>query len=225
MRRRASHGFTVIELMIVVAIGALLVALAYPSWRQMNDNNRLRTAARATAQSFGYAREQAMRTGRRHILFSQTGPATDNCGQPIPAPLLVLDDANANCCIDAGEPTWSPEELSDAGVQQTAFWGVTNATVRVPEDSGAGGFTTGATFTRPTGAASAGTAFRGDGVPVGMSTACVLGQVGSGSGAFYFTNGRPGLNNSERRDYAVVLTPLGGSKVFTWDAASARWSQ
>jgi len=161
-------------------------------------------------------------------VFSQTGPGAgqvDACGLGIPSPLFVLDDVDLDCCIDAAEPSWSPEELNQPGVQQTAFWGVTNAVGRVPEDGGAGAVTDGATFTRPTGAVSPVFAFRGDGIPIALTTACVAGSVGSGAGGYYFTNGRPGLAAGERRDFAVVLTALGTAKVFTWDIAGATWTQ
>lgn len=225
MRTRARSGFTIVELMIVVAIAAVMVALGYPSWQRMNDNIRLRAAARAVQDTFGYAREQAVRTGRRHLVLSQTGPGTDACGAAIPNPLMVLDDANRNCCIDAGEGTWVPEELGQPGVQQTAFWGVANATGPVPEDAGGGAEASGATFLRPTGTPSPGVAFRGDGIPVTLTNACVAGNVGSGAGGYYFFNGRAGLPAGERRDIAVVLTALGTSKVYSWDIAGARWTQ
>jgi len=228
LRTQAKRGFTMFEMMIVVAIAAIMVALGYPSWQRMNDNLRLRSAARAAQDTFGHAREQALRTGRRHLVFSQTGPAAgqvDACGAAIPSPLFVLDDVDLDCCIDGAEPSWSPEELDQPGVQQTAFWGVTNAVARVPEDGGAGAITDGATFTRPAGGPSPVFAFRGDGIPVAVSAACALGGVGSGSGGYYFTNGRPGLSAAERRDFAVVLTPLGTVKVFTWNVVGATWTQ
>jgi type IV fimbrial biogenesis protein FimT len=225
LRQRTNTGFTIVEMMLVVAIAAIMVALGYPSWQRVNDNIHMRAAARAAQDTFGYAREQAVRTGRRHLVLSQTGVALDACGNAIPSPLMVLDDTDLDCCIDAGEPVWVPEELSNPIVQQTAFWGVTNATAAVPEDGGAGAVTTGSTFTLLGGGASRGVAFRGDGIPVGFSAACALGNVGSGSGGFYFTNGRPGLGAAERRDFAVVLTSIGTSKAFSWDALAAGWTQ
>ncbi len=212
-------------MMLVVAIAALMVALAYPSWQRMNDNIHLRAAARAAQDSFTYAREQAVRTGRRHIVFAQTGLGLDACGTAIPSPLLVLDDTDQDCCVDAAEPSWAPEELNDPIVQQTAFWGVTNATARVPEDGGGGAMTTGSTFTLLGGGASTGVAFRGDGIPVAFSAACALGNVGTGAGGYYFTNGRPGLTAGERRDLAVIVSPIGTAKAYTWDAANGRWTQ
>jgi prepilin-type N-terminal cleavage/methylation domain-containing protein len=225
LRTRTNNGFTIVEVMIVVAIAAIMVALGYPSWQRMNDNIRLKSAARAVQESFGYAREQAVRTGRRHLVLSQTAAAVDACGTAIPNPLMVLDDVNLNCCINAGEPVWVPEELNEPGVQQTAFWGVTNATFQVPEDAGGGNETSGSTFLQPTGVAANGVAFRGDGIPITVSNACVAGSVGTGAGGFYFTNGRAGLAAGERRDIAVVLSALGTTKVYSWNFSAAVWTQ
>jgi type IV fimbrial biogenesis protein FimT len=225
LRNRSQSGFTIIELMIVIAIAAAMVALGYPSWQRVNDNIRLRAAARAVQDTFNYAREQAVRTGRRHLVFAQTGAAIDACGAAIPNPLLVLDDVDQDCCIDAAEPRWVPEEIMNPAVQQTASWGVTNAGARVAEDTGTGAMTTGSTFTRFGGGPASGVAFRGDGIPVAMSAACNAGSIGSGGGGFYFTNGRPGLPATERRDLAVILTPIGTAKVYSYEAATARWTQ
>ncbi len=220
-------GFTIIEMMIVVAIVAIAAAFAVPSWQRMNDNIRLRAAARGAAQTFGYAREQSIRTERRHLVFFQLGPAVDGCGNALPAPLLVLDDANGDCCIDAGEPSWTPEEIAQPAVQATAFWGVTNAAAPVPEDSGRGAFASGSTFTTPLGAATSVVGFRPDGIPIAMGAGCAPApqQLGSGGGGIYFTNGRAGLNAAERRDLAVVLSPLGTTKVYQWNAAAGVWTQ
>jgi prepilin-type N-terminal cleavage/methylation domain-containing protein len=225
LRNRTQSGFTIIELMIVVAIAAAMVALGYPTWQRVNDNIRLRAAARAAQDTFNYAREQAVRTGRRHLVLAQTGAALDACGTAIPSPLLVLDDVDQDCCVDAAEPRWVPEEIMNPVVQQTAAWGVTNATVRVPEDAGLGAMTTGSTFTLLGGGPAPGVAFRGDGIPVAMSAACVAGNVGSGAGGFYFTNGRPGLTATERRDLAVILSPIGSSKAYSFEASGAGWTQ
>ena len=58
-----------------------------------------------------------------------------------------------------------------------------------------------------------------------FTAACVMGQIGSGRGGFYITNARAGVAASARRDLAVVLLPLGSTKVFSWDGGAGAWTQ
>jgi hypothetical protein len=58
--------------------------------------------------------------------------------------------------------------------------------------------------------------FRPDGIPRGYSTGPYAeGAIGTGGGAVYLTNGI--------RDYAIVLSPLGGVQVDAWDVGSGAW--
>jgi type IV fimbrial biogenesis protein FimT len=56
-------GFSVIELMIVVAIAAILMAIAIPSFSIMMQRNRLSSAASAMQVSLSLARSEAIKRG------------------------------------------------------------------------------------------------------------------------------------------------------------------
>ena len=58
-------GFTLIEIMVVVAIVAILVMLATPSWQELIANNRSRTAVNDWIASTQFARSEALRTNAR----------------------------------------------------------------------------------------------------------------------------------------------------------------
>ena len=156
-----------------------------------------------------------------HIAFFQAGGATDACANPITAPIVVLDDTDNDCCIDAAEAT--QPFVADARTQAAVAWGSALAAAQPPEDTGGGAWAAGSSFTDQFGVATPGVAFRADGVPVSFTGACVLGQIGTGRGGIYITNGRAGVPAS--RDMAVVLSPLGSTKVFSWDAAAGAWTQ
>jgi type IV fimbrial biogenesis protein FimT len=54
-------GFTIIELLATVAVAAILVAVAIPSFRDLMTNTRLITTTNNLIASFAYARSEAVR--------------------------------------------------------------------------------------------------------------------------------------------------------------------
>lgn len=60
----ASAGFTLVELMVVVAIVAVLAAAGAPSFRDMLLNQRLATAAQGLGSALSFARMEAIQRAR-----------------------------------------------------------------------------------------------------------------------------------------------------------------
>lgn len=58
---RAVAGFTLLELLIVVAVGATVLAWGIPSWRGFLEKDRLRNAAEVTAGALNNARMEAIK--------------------------------------------------------------------------------------------------------------------------------------------------------------------
>lgn len=58
------QGLTLLELIVVVAILALLMGVAVPSMHEMLDRNRLKAAAQAIAEDLQWARSEAVKRNR-----------------------------------------------------------------------------------------------------------------------------------------------------------------
>lgn len=58
---RRAHGFTLVELMVTIAVAAVLLVIAVPSFRTITINNRLRTAADDVYSSVSTARMEAIK--------------------------------------------------------------------------------------------------------------------------------------------------------------------
>ena len=60
-RSDQQFGFTIIELMITIAVIAILAAIAMPSFADFLERNRIKGAAESTKAEFQYARSEAIK--------------------------------------------------------------------------------------------------------------------------------------------------------------------
>ncbi len=217
---RRNRGFSLTEIMVVVAVLGIAAALTIPGFNRMQSNSRAKTTARMISNAFQAARAQAILAEEQHVVMWTAPNAVDACNNALPGPIVILADADGDCCIDNNE-TLINVSTDPATEFANLNWGVTFAAGRVPVDGGGGNHTTGSSFSDQFGAQTNRVLFRNDGVPVGFTNACATGPVGSGAGGVYLTNGGAAAG---QRDYAVVLSALGVPKVYSWDAASNAWT-
>jgi type IV fimbrial biogenesis protein FimT len=63
MNKKSEYGFTLIELMVTLAVAAVVLTLGVPSFQDMMRNNRLTTYANAMISDLNFARSEAIKGG------------------------------------------------------------------------------------------------------------------------------------------------------------------
>lgn len=103
------HGFSLIELLIAVALGALLVALAMPSFTTWISNARIRSVADALQSGLRTSQIEAQRRAHTVVFFRTTSKTCDTTSvanasgslwqiRTVPNALLTGDMAEAVQC-------------------------------------------------------------------------------------------------------------------------------
>ena len=141
MNRPQSAGFTLIELMIVIAITAILTALAVPSFSVTLDNQRISGAAEAVLNDLRWARSEAI---KRNTEVRVTFTSGSNWSYTIDTvPELVTSDGVLPKTVDGSDfpsTTLSTASFSGGGgVAYTTFDPVrginsNNGTVTIESD-------------------------------------------------------------------------------------------
>lgn len=154
-----SHGFTSVELMVTLAVLAILTAIAAPSFSYFFDRWRVLQAVKALESSLLLARSEAIRLGGNVYLEklpkTTVGCITDGTNQDWDCGWVVFVDANANKRWNAGEEIQRYETPKNITVSRSKS-GVTISLDRWGMADGANliGFTI---APHPTGIASAAT--------------------------------------------------------------------
>ena len=120
VRGAAAAGFTLVELLVVLAIGSLLLAIAAPAYGDWIASYQLRNHAEQLASSMQLARAEAIKRGARVNLC----PAADSrrCAEAAgwSAGWLVYVDANRDGRVDADEPVLRVEHATAPGIRVQA---------------------------------------------------------------------------------------------------------
>lgn len=86
-------GFTLVELLVTMAIAAILLGIAIPSFIDLIKNNRLTTITNTLVTSLSYARNEAVKRGSQVTMI--------NKGDWSLGWTICVDVDNINSCADA----------------------------------------------------------------------------------------------------------------------------
>lgn len=125
------YGFTLVELMVTLAIGAIILAFGVPSFQSMMRTNRAATQANEFTSAINLARSEAAKRGRNMVLCPSSNQTSCTGGTDWAAGWLLFIDTNNNDTLDGAEQVfrvWS--QLSG----NPTFTGPTNVSYRPTGD-------------------------------------------------------------------------------------------
>ncbi|TWI00215.1 type IV fimbrial biogenesis protein FimT [Luteimonas cucumeris] len=96
-----TKGFSLVELMTVVAIVAILAAIAFPSFHSTLQSNRVATTTNELIASMSLARTEAIRSRERGSVCTSADGAT--CGGDWNSGWLVWSDLDSNGAVNGTE--------------------------------------------------------------------------------------------------------------------------
>lgn len=109
MRTHPSRGFTLLELMITVAVMAIALGVGVPAYQQLLANSHMAAASNDLLVMMQNARAQAMRTRNRVVVCPTTNGST--CGGSDWSRAISGVDANRNDTVDGSEQILRRVEL------------------------------------------------------------------------------------------------------------------
>lgn len=112
-------GATLLELMLVLAVSAIVLAIGIPSFISIATSSRLASATNSMVASLHLARSEAIKRNSRTVLCpSASGTACADSGGWQQG-WLVFHDANNNASLDAGEAVILNQAGMPAGYRMT----------------------------------------------------------------------------------------------------------
>jgi type IV fimbrial biogenesis protein FimT len=124
--RSSLRGFTLVELLTVLAVMAVLVSVSLPSLGAVGDSVKLRSASNAFFSALHLARSEAINRHDRVVLCKS--PDGLSCAQDggWHQGWLMFHDANNNAALDSGETVIQRAEALDARLRLTGNLNVAN---------------------------------------------------------------------------------------------------
>lgn len=101
MMLRPQHGFTLVELMVTVAVAIIMLAIAVPGYNDITRANKLSTNVNAFVQALHLARSEGVKSGGATLCASDNG--TSCSGGDWTKGWILFSDFNLDGALGAGE--------------------------------------------------------------------------------------------------------------------------
>jgi len=125
-RARAATGFTLVELMLVLAVAAVVLALAAPDLRDLVRRQQLKAASADLLAAVGLARAQALARGQTVIVLARD--AAEGGGDGWAAGWRVFADRDGDGRPGAGDPIIAEHGPLAAGTRSASAFSTPAAT-------------------------------------------------------------------------------------------------
>ena len=102
-RKRSQYGFTMTELMVVVAIVAILLSIGVPSFRYITNSYRMSAEVNSLLGDLQFARSEAIKEGNAVVACTSSTGTTCSGSTNWQNGWIVFQDLNNNAQVDAGE--------------------------------------------------------------------------------------------------------------------------
>ncbi|MGH8076523.1 MAG: GspH/FimT family pseudopilin [Lysobacter sp.] len=123
---RWMHGFTLIELMVTVAVLAVVLAIAFPSFRGLINANRLAAASNEWLATLQIARMEAVRRNQRVVICPSTNGTS--CAGTSWQRVITFVDTNRDGAAAGPTETVLRETTVDAPVVISVSQAISGAT-------------------------------------------------------------------------------------------------
>lgn len=97
------HGFTLLEMIIVISIVSILMATALPGFTLMTKNTRLSNSVNELAASLYFARSEALKRGARVVVCKSSNGAACTTDGDWEQGWIVFEDTDNSISVDANE--------------------------------------------------------------------------------------------------------------------------
>jgi len=96
-KRRPGSGFTIVEVIVVLAVASIIIGIATPSFMSIIANNRVATASNELVTALNLAKSEAIRTGQNTVMCkSSSGDQCDSSASWGDGWLLFTDTDNSD---------------------------------------------------------------------------------------------------------------------------------